>query len=504
MTHSSSEPLKVMVPVTADTAEAAIADLADRFLRHTSSKVGYRMVNQPTEFSLASLCHQVIQDWQSGKLAFEPGEITLVFSGGKLAPQADLIIFRSINGWRHLYTSPQVAPPQAQPTTTQCPLPLDTSPLDYLTHQMTTLSEALAQLTDHQRSVERRLRELFEHHSREERSPHAAPLPNAADVLQSFQELLDLRTTELNQQLSSQLTAAILHLNERLNKVQTQLDQITRQLELTDDPPIPQNQAEWQQRIQAAWGTVGDYEQYSASHREMNAETPLFFPPDWVALCELDWARSLHPALATLHTLIHQDNGIGYAGADILQQFGCHLDPRTGDRYYIYQLGGYTAYDALWKTVHHPQHSWLPELRRLSQRLASHPEIFEMFGWEQEAIAALGQVVEQATRQQQASQQAGQKSYQAAGQSGQRTGPQGSYRAAGVNGASYAPGNTLTDYLSLLNLGPFTPLTVESIKRAYKQAMKAAHPDTGGSKEQAQRVNEAYEAILRHYFPHAI
>jgi len=52
-------------------------------------------------------------------------------------------------------------------------------------------------------------------------------------------------------------------------------------------------------------------------------------------------------------------------------------------------------------------------------------------------------------------------------------------------------------------LGPFTPITVATIKRAYRQAMKVAHPDAGGSKEQAQRLNEAYDAVLRHYFPKA-
>jgi len=56
----------------------------------------------------------------------------------------------------------------------------------------------------------------------------------------------------------------------------------------------------------------------------------------------------------------------------------------------------------------------------------------------------------------------------------------------------------------MLNIGPFTPINLELIKRAYRQAMKMAHPDTGGSKEHAQRVNEAYEAVLRHYFPNAL
>ena len=131
-----------------------------------------------------------------------------------------------------------------------------------------------------------------------------------------------------------------------------------------------------------------------------------------------------------------------------------------------------------------------PELKRLWSLLAdpAHP-IFQMFGWEAEAIAALEQIV--SPRQ----------SYGQSGQSAYGTGPS-------TYGSSYQTGipdnPTLHDYQAMLNLGPFTPITLETIKRAYRQAMKAAHPDAGGSTEYAQQVNAAYMAVMNHYFPEAV
>ena len=38
--------------------------------------------------------------------------------------------------------------------------------------------------------------------------------------------------------------------------------------------------------------------------------------------------------------------------------------------------------------------------------------------------------------------------------------------------------------------------TVEEIKAAYRLKVRAAHPDSGGSAEQLQRVQRAYERAL--------
>jgi hypothetical protein len=494
----SPKPLRVNITVRADSAEAAVEVLSGKFLKAT--RTGCSVATKPTDYPAVDFCTALIEDWRSGKVPCH-GEITLSFSSGELDAEADLLIYRPEGGERLVYsrraTAPDSSPRRTRgldKTTDQLPLPLDSAgssgrgdidPRE-IARQLYTLSDALAEFSAHQRSLETRFSEVLWGISESAKNNSSSSV-----TARQFQELLDLQATTvikaLSQQLSEQIAALGAQLHQRLDQMQHQIEQRFEQLEqLTaqfdgEEPVIPQTEAEWLQRIQDTWGTVGDYEQYSASHREANAESPLFETPDWVAICELDWIRKLSPPLAVLYSLIHEPDGIGYAGADILQQFGCHVDPRTGDRYYIYQLGGFSAYEALWKTVSHPQHSWLPELRRLSQRLTRHPEIFQMFGWQKEAIAALEQVIEQASYEKQSSRQSG-----------------------------YAPppppwsGNTLSDYLVTLNLGPFAPITLESLKRAYKQAMKTAHPDTGGSKEQAQRVNEAYEAVLRHYFPNAI
>jgi hypothetical protein len=475
--------LRVNTAIKSEHLDGAIAELAGRYLRET--KTGARVVTQPTELPLSPYCEVLLEDWRSGKVSYAPGTVTLVFSGGVLNETADLLIYKPEGGDRLLYGNPSASRRESQ-----LPLPLgnlvehkaDGSPgngarngtraaFDDVSRQVQVLSDVLLELTEHQRSVETRLRE-------------GAGSASAAGIsVQQIQKMLDAQAANFAQILASQIAAATRHFEQRLEQIQAQLEQIQAQLDLPEDLTDPQTDAEWQQRIQAAWGTVGDYEQYSASHREANAETPLFHAPDWVALCDLDWARRLHPVLAQLHQMIHGEDGIGYAGADVLQQFGCHVDSRTGDRYYIYKLGGFSAYDALWQTATHPQQSWLPALQRLRKKAARFPDVFHLFGWEPEAIAALDTVVERILREK-----------QSAGQ-----------HSTGYGSQAYAkrPGNTIPDYLALLNLGPFTPITPESLKRAYKQAMKTAHPDTGGSKELAQRVNEAYEAVLRHYFPSA-
>lgn len=483
---------RVSISVTAITLEEAIAQLAHTFLRFNKS--GIRAVSQPTDYPVLHFCARLVADWQSGKVPYEPGEVTLSFSA-EPEGEADLLVYKpqtdadSEGACERLLYSRRTAPlpkPAARTRTSgdTVPPPLEAEAMQPVLRQLHVLHEVLEQLTEAQRALEVRLRAAAaaEQSGREALDARAEVSESEwAEAVSQMREAIAAHSADLVQQFASQLTAATLHLHERLNQMQGQIDQLVAQLEGSEDSP-PQTEAEWRSRIQQTWGTVGDYEQYSTSHREVNAETPLFHTPDWVALCELEWARKLCPPLAVLHQLIHEENGIGDIGADILQQFGQHLDPRTGDRYYIYQLGGYSASEALWRTVQPPQQSWLPELRRLSQRLARHPEIFEMFGWQSEAIAALDQVVQQATYQQRAND---------------------SYQRQSVHPHQRA-GNTLSDYLAILNLGPFTPLTLETIKQAYKQTMKVAHPDTGGSKEQAQRVNEAYEAILRHYFPNAI
>lgn len=484
--------LRVTTAIKSGHLEGAIAELAGRYLRAT--KTGARVVTQPTEFPVSPYCAPLLEDWHSGKVSYAPGVITLVFSGGVLDETADLLIYKPEGGDRLLYGNPSASRRESQ-----LPLPLGhvgehqthASPGNgdrpksgaastNLGRQVQALSDILVELTEHQRAVESRLRAGWGSVADSTTNDSATGLS-----AQQIQKLLEAQAASFAQLLASQIAATTRHLEQRLDQIQSQLEQIQAQLDLPEELTDPQTEAEWQQRIQSAWGTVGDYEQYSASHREANAETPLFYAPDWVALCELDWARRLHPVLGQLHQMIHGEDGIGYAGADVLQQFGCHVDSRTGDRYYIYKLGGFSAYDALWQTATHPQQSWLPALQRLRKKAGRFSEVFHLFGWEPEAIAALDTVVERLLRQKQSA------------------GQQSAGSTYGSHNYAKRPGNTIPDYLALLNLGPFTPITPESLKRAYKQAMKTAHPDTGGSKELAQRVNEAYEAVLRHYFPSA-
>lgn len=45
------------------------------------------------------------------------------------------------------------------------------------------------------------------------------------------------------------------------------------------------------------------------------------------------------------------------------------------------------------------------------------------------------------------------------------------------------------------------PMTIGVLKRARREAMKKAHPDRGGSEQQAQAVNEAYDIIEAKILP---
>ncbi|NET53603.1 MAG: J domain-containing protein, partial [Merismopedia sp. SIO2A8] len=165
--------------------------------------------------------------------------------------------------------------------------------------------------------------------------------------------------------------------------------------------------------------------------------------------------------------------------------------PKTGDPYYLYQLSGYTALEALRQIAHHPDHSWLPELNRLWRLLAdpTHP-IFQLFGWEPDAIAALERIV--SNRASYGTDYSNQWSAHSSHHTAQ---------AGYSSGGSVLPNPTLRDYQAMLNLGPFTPITIETVKRAYREAMKKAHPDKGGSTEYAQQINAAYGAVMAHYFP---
>lgn len=48
-------------------------------------------------------------------------------------------------------------------------------------------------------------------------------------------------------------------------------------------------------------------------------------------------------------------------------------------------------------------------------------------------------------------------------------------------------------YYEVLGIAP--EASTEEVRKAYHQRSRAAHPDRGGSSEQQQRVNEAYECL---------
>lgn len=450
----AAKSLRVSFTLDAEHVEAAIADLANRFVRLT--KTGARVVKQATEYPVIDYCQGLIDDWHSGKVAYDKGQITLSFSSGELTPTADLVIYKPQQGDRFLYSKrPADGAKRSQQLHIQglTAAPMEIEAARTLVQSLHQAIDLLAELAEHQRAVESRL--------------------------QGMDGKLNDQASQFAQLLAKQITGTALHFNDRLDQLEAQITRLSKQLSEWAAPEeidaIPTTEAEWRDRIKTHWGTVGDYEQYSTSHRDANAETPLHDTPDWIALCELEWARKLSPTLAILHDLIHRKDGIGYEGANILHQFGKHVDAQTGERYYIYRRSGFTAQEALWQTVRNPKNSWLPELRQIALQVAKrHPEVLQLFGWEAEAIASLEVVIDRAYREQQS-----------------------------TYNPRTKPTNNLSDHLAVLNLGPFSPITIESIKRAYRQAMKTAHPDTGGSKESAQRVNEAYEAVLHHYFPKA-
>ncbi|MGK7890177.1 MAG: hypothetical protein AB4042_12650 [Leptolyngbyaceae cyanobacterium] len=516
--------LKASIGLQANSLEDALVFLSQRFLRET--KTGCRVVQTPTEVCAADVCQPLIDGWIAGRVDYGKGKIALVFRSGILGTEADMLIYTPKEGDRFLYTKPKVGDPmfasEIPPKPSSNPSPKASS-ANNGTHPSglsptSTLPEAsmgqtVAALLQRVQALDTKLDSLLVTSQARPKSgssqpPVSSTAPGSGQAQvqalatalmrqmqgQTQHHLGQYLTQYLAQQLPHQLAMAIAPLQQQLDDLQDQVENLAdyiAELDVADfdvSPPVPQSNEEWLERIEAAWGTVGEYEKYSASYRDANAEAPLQETPDWIALCEFDWIWELCPTLADLYQLIRGGNGIGDDGADILQQFGQHIDPKTGDSYYLYQLGGYSAMEALRQIAHNPDHSWLPELQQLWALLGdrNHP-IFQLLGWETEAIAALEYLVSP-TRQSYSSNQA------------ERSSSDPGYNA-GYRVGNPSSGPTLRDYQAMLDLGPFTPITVETIKRAYRQAMKAAHPDAGGSKEYAQQVNAAYAAVMTHYFP---
>ncbi|HHP7246266.1 MAG TPA: hypothetical protein ACFE0H_16430 [Elainellaceae cyanobacterium] len=498
------ESLKVTFEIEAKSLKEAIATLSKRFLRATL--MGCEVVREPTDFCLAHLCQRLIDQWQGGKIPYKDGTIMLTFRSGLLETQPDILIYEPEAGDRRVFSKrqPPALAPASQPRVNLASWEklssssTSESVVDQLMQTLTTTTKAIAQLTSTQQKLEQQIQSLVTENADLKRQLHRQTQEIQSVVHQAFieqtktvsdqlQEALFNHRDAVSNMLSQHVGSTSRSLSQQIDKLHAQIEHLAIQLEELDPlsefdgVSIPQTQDEWRDRIKEAWGTVGDYEKYSLSHREDNAETPLCFTPDWIVLCEMPWVRQLSPVLAELHTLLHRQGGIDYVGADILQQFGQHID-KTGDPYYIYDINGFTAYEALWQIAYDPQHSWLPELQQLWAALEDHnSKIFQLFGWEDAAIRALESIVHPTQRDR----------HQSAHQS-QRYSPNQTDTA-----------NSLRDYLTMLKMGPFMPITIDSIKKAYKQAMKAAHPDSGGSTEEAQQVNEAYKAVLRHYFPEA-
>src|SRR3954452_8388444 len=66
--------------------------------------------------------------------------------------------------------------------------------------------------------------------------------------------------------------------------------------------------------------------------------------------------------------------------------------------------------------------------------------------------------------------------------------------AAGTAWATWAPGSPQADLMAL-GLDRM-PSTRDELRRAYRRAAKAAHPDVGGSADAFRAVSEAFERLL--------
>jgi len=405
--------LKATITVQAPSLEDAIVFLSQRFLRPT--KTGCRVVQTPTDICAADVCQPLIDGWMSGRVAYSKGKIALVFRSGELAQDADMLIYTPKDGDRFLYTKPQPALKTTSPAASRLPEQLDASATpaagtsaepsqglrsptisnrvipspgptpsasSNLPTSVVTALQTLPGLINHLQSLEAKVETLLitpaparlgaaEAMNTVDSSPSSTS-EDSSSLSGSPQAFASILTHHVKQQLSETIAQQTLHtINRALEPVLQQLDDLQDQIEtLTDyvaeldiadfsaSPPVPQTDDEWIERINANWGTVGDYEKYSQSYRDANAEAPLQETPDWVALCEFDWVWPLCPTLQSLYQLIRGTGGIGDDGADILQQFGQHIDPKTGDPYYLYQLGGYSALEALRQLAYNSDHSW--------------------------------------------------------------------------------------------------------------------------------------------------
>ncbi|MEO0408938.1 MAG: hypothetical protein AAF289_16465 [Cyanobacteria bacterium P01_A01_bin.135] len=474
-----SKSIKTTFQLPSATLNEAIVYLSERFLR---SARGIRVVKSPNEYCLLTLCRPLVDPWFTGKLPYAPGQITLVFHSDELSTAADVLMYDPEEGDRVLHTKPHLDPPEAAPPA--APLSEVMQTLDRLEQQQQQLQATLSQTfrttpeappkLPANQELMRGLSEAFQASSR----PLLSAIAQLTDRLQQLEAKVESQPSPAAlPKLQQQLDALTQQLDRQHSTLHGQLEAIAAQVvalggEVATAPPVPQTEAEWRSRIARTQGTVGDYETYSTAYREMHADAPLFDTPDWVMLCELEWAQRLCPALADLYTLLYGPNGVGDEGADVLQQFGAHC--RDEETYYLYQDRGYGAEAAMQEIAHHPSYSWLPVLRKLWQQLKSPKHrVFQLFGWQSEAITALQAIAKPPQWQ-------------------------GDYRNGGSSKSTAPP--SLQDYRAMLNIGPFTPLTVETVKRAYRQAMKTAHPDSGGSTHKAQQINEAYQAVMRHYF----
>lgn len=68
--------------------------------------------------------------------------------------------------------------------------------------------------------------------------------------------------------------------------------------------------------------------------------------------------------------------------------------------------------------------------------------------------------------------------------------------AAGIPAFARSIGKAPSTDLAALFLDAM-PETVEALKRAFRNAMMVAHPDHGGTNEQARAVLESYKRLLR-------
>ena len=97
--------LKATIALQSNSLDDAIVFLSQRFLRATAT--GCRIVQTSTEVCVADVCQPLIEGWMSGRVGYGKGIIVLVFRAGKLALEADMLIYTPKDGERFLYTKPR-------------------------------------------------------------------------------------------------------------------------------------------------------------------------------------------------------------------------------------------------------------------------------------------------------------------------------------------------------------------------------------------------------------